>query len=692
MAKISIILPIYNVAKYLPRCVDSVLNQTLKDIEVILATDGPEDCDKICADYAKKDKRVKVISHPGGYGKSVNQGIDIAKGKYVGIVETDDWCDSTMFEKLYSAAEKYQADVAKCGFYFSYDFNPRESKNAMEIQDGCFNPMEHLELLRFQPSVWSAIYLKKFLDQNNIRFMEEKKLSYIDSPFHEETFVKAKKYVSLSEPLYFYYQDNPAQSVKSSKKIFDGIKAEEFIFNKLSENKELFGEIKEFFMETTALHLRWNWNRMQTEEDKKAFWEAAHNYVKRLNFDGVQFTAFYDKSLKDFLLYLKKYENYKEYIHMNYKVSWIKILNIPFLKITSQKGKDLSVFLFNKIPLFKIKYRANKTTFRLFNLLPILTVKKDKEKKIKLIHKIFSIKNEGKHKIIRMLGLKIKFKTFKKVTRYYDAEIENLKKTIQSLQMTIEQNNDKFKNSIDKLKNTLKINALPLEDIRLIPEHLQEKYALDHFDIKVRKGTSDISVVYDVLQKKVYACTDTSYDVEIIIDAGANIGCASVYYAQRYPNAKIYALEPEKENYKLLVENVSKYPNVIPLNIGLMGTDCTLKVVDNNNGAWGYEIRNDGNVINDVECCTVNSLIKKFNMKKVDILKIDIEGAEASVFQNLENINFDKIDMISIELHDRLRGGSSNSFFNAIARHPEYELDYVYTENLVFRKQHTNKL
>lgn len=382
MPKISIILPIYNVAKYLPKCIDSVLNQTLKDIEVILATDGPEDCDKICADYAKKDKRVKVISHPGGYGKSVNQGIDMARGKYIGIVETDDWCDLTMFEKLYKAAEKNKADVAKCGFYFSYDSNPRKSVNSMEI-DGCFNPMEHLDLLRFQPSVWSAIYLKEFLDKNKIRFMEEKKLSYIDSPFHEETLLKAKRYASISEPLYFYYQGNPNASVKSTEKVLDGIKTEQFIFEKLSANKKLFNDIKEIFLEATALHLKWNWDRMKTKQGKQEFWHAAHEYVKQLDIDNATFCAFNNAGLKDFLISLNKYDNYKKYkpqLHeYNVKTGNLRVLGIPLLKTKKCDDANRNYYawyLFNKIPLFKIKFSRDKAVFRLFNLVPILTIKK----------------------------------------------------------------------------------------------------------------------------------------------------------------------------------------------------------------------------------------------------------------------------------------------------------------------------
>ena len=309
-------------------------------------------------------------------------------------------------------------------------------------------------------------------------------------------------------------------------------------------------------------------------------------------------------------------------------------------------------------------------------------------------NKIFSVKNVARHKELDLCGLKIKFKTHKSIIGYYEKKIQELNQVIQNQQSTIEQKESQIQKNIEditQLSSVLKLNAIPDEDIRLIPEDLQEKFAMDHFGITVRKNTSDIPVVYDVLQKKVYACTNTSFDVNIIVDAGANIGCASIYYAQRYPNATIYALEPEKENYQLLVKNVSKYPNIIPLNIGLWGRDCAMKVVDNGNGAWGYQVSDNGNMIGEIECCTINSLMKKFKIKKIDILKIDIEGAEKNVFEHTENIDFAKIDMISIELHDRMEPGCSNAFFNAIVNHPEYELDYVYTENLVFRKQNINK-
>ena len=120
--KVSIVMPTYNVEKYFRQCMESVINQTLTDIEIIPVDDGsPDNCGAIMDEYAAKDSRIKPIHQQnGGYGKAVNAGINAATGEYIGIVETDDWCDPKMFEKLYTQAKKLDADVCKCDFRYYY--------------------------------------------------------------------------------------------------------------------------------------------------------------------------------------------------------------------------------------------------------------------------------------------------------------------------------------------------------------------------------------------------------------------------------------------------------------------------------------------------------------------------------------------------------------------------------------------
>lgn len=116
---ISVIVPIYKVEKLLPRCVDSLLNQTWKQLEIILVDDGsPDGCGAICDAYAQKDSRVKVIHKlNGGLSSARNAGIDVARGEYLGFVDSDDWVDPDGYEKLYRLAEKYQAPMVCAGRY-----------------------------------------------------------------------------------------------------------------------------------------------------------------------------------------------------------------------------------------------------------------------------------------------------------------------------------------------------------------------------------------------------------------------------------------------------------------------------------------------------------------------------------------------------------------------------------------------
>lgn len=181
--KVSVVVPIYNVEKYLRQCLDSIVNQTLKDIEIICVDDGSTDSSpEIIQEYAAKDSRVKVITKPNsGYGNSMNRGFDLAEGEYVGIVESDDYAELDMFEKLYQRAEKNKLDVVKSGYYFYYSV-PKERNEKIEIVSKAREgvtfcpatdfraPMEMVEFFNLKPTIWSAIYRREFIRENNIRF------------------------------------------------------------------------------------------------------------------------------------------------------------------------------------------------------------------------------------------------------------------------------------------------------------------------------------------------------------------------------------------------------------------------------------------------------------------------------------------------------------------------------------------
>lgn len=116
--KISIIVPVYNVEPYLQQCINSILNQTYQNLDIILVDDGSTDrCPKICDDYAVLDKRIKVIHKKnGGLSDARNAGLDVVSGDYIGFVDSDDWISSTMYEELINAIEGFEAEIACCDF------------------------------------------------------------------------------------------------------------------------------------------------------------------------------------------------------------------------------------------------------------------------------------------------------------------------------------------------------------------------------------------------------------------------------------------------------------------------------------------------------------------------------------------------------------------------------------------------
>ena len=169
MKKISIIVPIYNIEKYLPRCLDSILAQTYKNLEVILVDDGSIDNSGVIADkYARKDQRIKVI-HQVNQGVSVarNTGIDLATGDYIGFVDGDDYIEPDMYEILMRIIDEQQVDIAHCGYQMVYPskteyyYNTKE-KIKMNREEGV---LELLKGRKVEPGLWNKLYNAKLFEQ-----------------------------------------------------------------------------------------------------------------------------------------------------------------------------------------------------------------------------------------------------------------------------------------------------------------------------------------------------------------------------------------------------------------------------------------------------------------------------------------------------------------------------------------------
>ena len=167
MAKISVIVPVYNVEKYLTECIESICSQSLEDLEIICVNDGSTDNSlDILNDFAKQDKRIIVINKANsGYGHTINMGLNAATGEYIGIIESDDFADKNMFEDLYKLAKDNDADIAKGDWFNYWSKNKFARKNNRISSAKAFqltNSKKDKSLLRINPSVWSAVYKRIF--------------------------------------------------------------------------------------------------------------------------------------------------------------------------------------------------------------------------------------------------------------------------------------------------------------------------------------------------------------------------------------------------------------------------------------------------------------------------------------------------------------------------------------------------
>ena len=188
------------------------------------------------------------------------------------------------------------------------------------------------------------------------------------------------------------------------------------------------------------------------------------------------------------------------------------------------------------------------------------------------------------------------------------------------------------------------------------------------YPFQVRMPSSDIPTYRQVFFDHDYDCM-ASGQPKIIVDAGANIGIAAIYFANKYPDAKIIAIEPEDSNFELLKNNTEPYPGIIPVQAALWHVNEDINVIDAGYGKWGFmtEMKNSqeklpGSICQAVAGMTVDRIMRDYALEKIDILKIDIEGAEREVFSST-SAWLDKVDAIIIELHDRMKAGCSRSFY-----------------------------
>lgn len=237
---ISVIVPIYNVEKYLRRCIDSILSSDYKDLEIILVNDGSLDnCLDICKEYQSKDERIKVIDKEnGGLSSARNAGLDLAKGEYISFIDSDDYISSDYFSFMLKNMEETNADISVCGHYMAYE-NGKITNVSRENVIRSFNSYEGIDAMNmrffgfFDFASWDKLYKKTLF--HDIRFPVGKKSEdWFTLPL---LFKRAKKICYNSQPKYYYFQRIGSITRDNNNVNFDAIEASDFVLDMIRREK-----------------------------------------------------------------------------------------------------------------------------------------------------------------------------------------------------------------------------------------------------------------------------------------------------------------------------------------------------------------------------------------------------------------------------------------------------------------------
>ena len=348
MPKISVLMPIYNVERYLREALLSVADQTLRDIEILCINDGStDDSCVIAAEFCKLDARFKLIDKPNsGYGASMNRGLAEAQGDYIAILEPDDIYEPTALETLYKAAQISDADVTKANYWFYWSKPQPKDKLIQVVKPAWFEDAAQIEYLAVGslvigsnngdasdgiacmvadpyelpgiffmiPSIWSALYKRSYLAEHNIRFLETSGASFQDLSFTFKVFAYTHKVCLVDAPILHYRQDNESSSVNDPKKAYcvieelaeiDAVVEALAVNNDLgdqvpikSQNTRMQRVVSDQYLSQIAYRIAydnylWNYQRLAPDV-RKAFIQQGANDLRAKQADGYYNPEFFE--------------------------------------------------------------------------------------------------------------------------------------------------------------------------------------------------------------------------------------------------------------------------------------------------------------------------------------------------------------------------------------------------------------
>ena len=319
MPKVSVIVPVYNVERYLNKCLDSLVNQTLEDIEIIVVNDGTKDnsqdiINKYRKNYPKKIKAYKKEN--GGLSSARNYGLKYAKGDYIAFVDSDDYIDLTMYEKMYNKAISNNFDMVVCDLYYTYEDNKLVFCDS-KIKNDLYEFDIKKTMIDIYPSAWNKLY-KKELFNYNVKFKE--KVWFEDVEFLYRLFPYIKSIGVIKEPLYYYVQRKGAITSTFDERLYHYIENWNGIIDFYKKN-ELYSEYKKESEYCYVRYLLATFIKSATNFGKEDYDIAVTTALKNIKntFPNYRRNKYFYKSLKGIYLLLFNKTISKIYYKLKHK-------------------------------------------------------------------------------------------------------------------------------------------------------------------------------------------------------------------------------------------------------------------------------------------------------------------------------------------------------------------------------------
>jgi len=630
--KISVILPVYGGEAYLKQCLDSVLSQTYKNLEIIIVNDGsPDACPQIIDQYAAKDARVIAIHKKNaGYGAAINSGLDIATGEFIAIIETDDWVQQEMFERLIDAYNKFPNPVIKASFNRISNevlFNTQsfahlcafDENNMAEIA-----PENSVELFLLESSIWTGLYRRDFLENNHIRFYESSGASYQDMPFKFITYSTVKKITLLNVPVYNYRVMNAGSSSASAGKALISFNNYDVIKKHLV-SVGIFQKYLNHFYFHHLFDLVFHSSRLKGD-GLKAYQEAAIAVFEQAKEEGflpeasnVSFSPdtndyyhnhvlpiYNDLISKKIIKTAQTKNRIKKHIVSKLRLLASKLIIEPVINAISSKI-DSSLFKMSREVTDKIDFisKQNKNGTILIKIAPTyqfyyyMKANSSRISKLREEFKVgldeFSLQNERK-----LFG-------FYETLPYFEHQGIELEFPLSLTLFTDE-------------------DRVILLNIDSILGH--EKESIRHLDLS-ELPVSLATNYFKAGLKYLPGRFTEEFKGSIAIDCGAWVGDTAIMFAS-YGFKEILALEPVVDNYNCMIRNLERnhqYLNDVikPLNVAVSNVCGELSMMKVGDDGVGSCVVEDEQSDIKVQSVTIDSLAPE---DRVGLIKFDIEGYE----------------------------------------------------------------